>query len=450
VADIFISYKREDRARIAPLARALEARGFTVWWDLELVPSQKFERQIKRELDAARCVIVVWTVRSIGEDGMYASEWIQIEANSGDQRGILLPVQLDADRIHWRHGQNQFAALHDWTGDDAAVGLQDLLKGVEIHAGPRVRPQDMELLAWQSAERTETADGFQRFLDVYSQSRFADIARGRIAELEELTEWKALSAAPTIAALVRFLRRFPTGRFADNAEAKIREIELAGTWTAPTATSRPSQSEARPILADSPPISVELLLIRLGTAVCVLIVCYVVFIAVTQWSIDNGGDTKASVAEIQAGAPAEAVDPVAAPAQDLIDTAIGSGELDTFVALVQAAGLESTLRGAGPFTLLVPTNAAFAQLPAGTVDELLAPENKDKLVALMTYHVLPGQFLAADLTDSRVDPATVNGQTLKLDTTTALKLNQSTVIVADVSASNGVLHLIDAVLLPPN
>jgi len=71
MADVFISYKREDRERIAPLARALEARGYTVWWDLELVPSQKFERQIKRELDAAKCMIVVWTDRSIADDDMY-------------------------------------------------------------------------------------------------------------------------------------------------------------------------------------------------------------------------------------------------------------------------------------------------------------------------------------------------------------------------------------------
>lgn len=83
MADVFISYKREDRERIAPLARALEARGYTVWWDLELVPSQKFERQIKRELDAAKCVIVVWTDRSIADDGMYVSDWVQIEADSG-------------------------------------------------------------------------------------------------------------------------------------------------------------------------------------------------------------------------------------------------------------------------------------------------------------------------------------------------------------------------------
>jgi hypothetical protein len=240
MADIFISYKREDRERIAPLARSLEARGYTVWWDLELVPSQKFERQIKRELDAAKCVIVVWTDRSIADDGMYVSEWVQIEANSGDERGILLPVQLDAGRKHWRHGQNQFAALNGWTGDETAPGFQDLLKGVELHAGARARPQDLELSAWQAAERTETADGFKRFLEAYPQSRFADIARGRIAELEEVAAWQALGAAPTIAALAAFLRRFPAGRFADDAEAKIRAMELASARVTKPPPARPA------------------------------------------------------------------------------------------------------------------------------------------------------------------------------------------------------------------
>lgn len=256
MADIFISYKREDRERIATLARALEARGYTVWWDLELVPSQKFERQIKRELDAAKCVIVVWTDRSIADDGMYVSEWVQIEANSGDQRGILLPVQLDTGRTHWRHGQNQFAALIGWTGDESAPGFQDLLKGVELHAGARVRPQDLELSAWQQAERAETADGFKRFLETYPHSRFVDIARGRIVELEEVLAWQALGAASTIAALAAFLRRFPSGRFADDAEAKIRAMELAGARAAtpshalPAAAQRPAPHPQPELPAD--------------------------------------------------------------------------------------------------------------------------------------------------------------------------------------------------------
>ncbi len=240
MADIFISYKREDRERIAPLARALEARGYTVWWDLELVPSQKFERQIFRELDAAKCVIVVWTPRSINDMGLYASDWINTEANAGDTRGILLPVQLDEGRTHRRHSDRQFADLAGWTGDETAPGFQDLLIGVELHAGARARPQDIELSAWQAAERTETADGFKRFLEAYPQSRFANIARGRIAELEEVAAWQALGAAPTIAALAAFLRRFPAGRFSDDAKAKIRAMELAGARAAAASQAPPS------------------------------------------------------------------------------------------------------------------------------------------------------------------------------------------------------------------
>ena len=227
MADIFISYKREDRERIAPLARALETRGYTVWWDLELVPSQKFERQIKRELDAACCVIVVWTDKSVADDGMYASEWVQIEANSGDARGVLLPVQLDAGRQHWRHGQSQFAALHGWTGDESASGFVDLLRGVELHAGARERPVDRELAAWQGAEQAEIAEGFRRFLEDFPQSRFADLAKGRIAELDELAAWNGLGPHPTITGLAGFLRRYSAGRYADEAEAKMKALEFA-------------------------------------------------------------------------------------------------------------------------------------------------------------------------------------------------------------------------------
>lgn len=229
MADVFISYKREDRKRIEPLAQALERQGYTVWWDLEILPSQKFERQIKRELDAARCVIVVWTDRSVADDGMYASDWVQIEANSGDARGVLLPVQLDAGRTHWRHGQIQFVALHNWNGDDTATNFAELLRGVEMHAGARERPADMELADWQAIEKTEQVDGFKRFLELHPSSRFAKIARGRIEELEEFAEWRNLGPAPTLDGLEGFLKRFPTGRFSDDIEARIRAMGIAIT-----------------------------------------------------------------------------------------------------------------------------------------------------------------------------------------------------------------------------
>ena len=322
MADVFISYKREDRERIAPLARALEARGYTVWWDLELVPSQKFERQIFRELDAAKCVIVVWTARSIDDMGLYASDWINTEANAGDTRGILLPVQLDAQRTHRRHSDRQFANLVGWDGDETAPGFHDLLKGVELHAGARARPQDLELSAWQQAERSETADGFKRFLQTHPQSRFADIARGRIVELEEVAAWRGLGGTPTIAALAAFLRRFPAGRFADDAEAKIRAMELAGARGAPpppaaTPFQAPPQAQSAPApqRSDATP-GLPKWLIPAGAAGLALV-------ALLAWSPWNQSDPPASeappiVAEGPAAEPeASATDPAASPAPAL-------------------------------------------------------------------------------------------------------------------------------------
>jgi formylglycine-generating enzyme required for sulfatase activity len=227
MADIFISYKREDRARIAPLARALESRGYTVWWDLELVAGQKWGKKIKAELDAAKCVIVAWTRASVAEDQTYASEWVENEADSAHRRGVLVPVLLDEGRIAWTHQRVQFAALTGWSGDPDHPGVADLMKGVSQHAGVRATPEAVELTAWTQAERTETAEAFQGFLSAFPRSRFAEIARGRAAELEEAAAWSALGSAPTIAALAGFLRRYPAGRFADNAEAKIKALELA-------------------------------------------------------------------------------------------------------------------------------------------------------------------------------------------------------------------------------
>jgi formylglycine-generating enzyme required for sulfatase activity len=227
MADIFISYKREDRARIAPLARALEARGYTVWWDLELVAGQKWSKKIKAELDAAKCVVVAWTRASVAEDRTYASEWIENEADDAHRRGVLVPALLDEGRIAWVHQRIQFATLTDWSGDAEHPGFADLLEGIKQHAGVRATPEAVELAAWTQAERTETAEAFQGFLSAFPRSRFAEIARGRAAELEEATAFSALGSAPTIAALAGFLRRYPGGRFADDAEAKIKALELA-------------------------------------------------------------------------------------------------------------------------------------------------------------------------------------------------------------------------------
>ena len=141
--------------------------------------------------------------------------------------------------------------------------------------------------------------------------------------------------------------------------------------------------------------------------------------------------------------------PPAAPAAataDIVDTAVAAGSFTTLVAAVQAAGLVDTLKGDGPFTVFAPTDAAFAKLPPGTVDALL--KDKAKLTAILTYHVVPGRVTAADV-GKLTTATTVQGGSLAIDTSAGVKINDAHVVQADVMASNGVIHVVDTVLLPP-
>lgn len=131
---------------------------------------------------------------------------------------------------------------------------------------------------------------------------------------------------------------------------------------------------------------------------------------------------------------------------DIVDTAIAAGSFKTLVAAVQAADLVDTLRGPGPFTVFAPTDDAFAKLPPGTVDALLA--DKAALTAVLTYHVVAGKVTAADVA-GLTEATTVQGGTIKIDTSSGVKINDATVTTADVMATNGVIHVIDTVLLPP-
>jgi uncharacterized surface protein with fasciclin (FAS1) repeats len=133
---------------------------------------------------------------------------------------------------------------------------------------------------------------------------------------------------------------------------------------------------------------------------------------------------------------------------DIVDVAASAGTFNTLVAAVKAAGLEETLRGDGPFTVFAPTDEAFAALPAGTVDSLLLPENRDKLVAILTYHVVPGAVTSDQLAGQRKDVATVQGSTVHIDGRKGVKVDKSRVTTADIRASNGVIHVIDRVLMP--
>ena len=133
---------------------------------------------------------------------------------------------------------------------------------------------------------------------------------------------------------------------------------------------------------------------------------------------------------------------------DIVDIAASNGNFNTLVAAVTAAGLVDTLKGEGPFTVFAPTDAAFAALPEGTVETLLMPENIDTLTAILTYHVVPGAVTSDQLAGQHLDVATVNGAEVRVNGTNGVMINDATVTTADIIASNGVIHVIDSVLLP--
>jgi transforming growth factor-beta-induced protein len=138
----------------------------------------------------------------------------------------------------------------------------------------------------------------------------------------------------------------------------------------------------------------------------------------------------------------------AIPEKDIVDTAVAAGDFDTLVAAVKAAELVDTLKGEGPYTVFAPTDAAFAKLPEGTLDSLLKPENKAKLAGILTYHVVAGKVMAADVV-KMTEAKTVNGKMLKISTMNGkVMVDAANVTKTDIKCSNGVIHVIDAVVLP--
>lgn len=133
---------------------------------------------------------------------------------------------------------------------------------------------------------------------------------------------------------------------------------------------------------------------------------------------------------------------------DIVDVAVSAGQFNTLAAALEAAGLVETLKGEGPFTVFAPTDDAFARLPAGTVDHLLKPENRDELIAILTYHVVPGKVYAADVV--KLDSATtVNGADVTIMAgSDGVTVDDANVVKTDIAASNGVIHVIDNVILP--
>lgn len=139
---------------------------------------------------------------------------------------------------------------------------------------------------------------------------------------------------------------------------------------------------------------------------------------------------------------------VAANAADIVDTAVANGSFNTLVAAVKAAGLVETLKGDGPFTVFAPTDDAFAKLPAGTVEDLLKPENKEQLVAVLTYHVVPGKVMSSDIAGKEMKVKSVQGSELSVNAKDGVKIDAASVVKADIETTNGVIHVIDQVVLP--
>jgi uncharacterized surface protein with fasciclin (FAS1) repeats len=139
---------------------------------------------------------------------------------------------------------------------------------------------------------------------------------------------------------------------------------------------------------------------------------------------------------------------VSAKAADIVDTAVSAGSFNTLVTAVQAAGLVDTLKGDGPFTVFAPSDEAFAKLPAGTVEDLLKPENKDKLVSILTYHVIPGKVMSGDIAGKEMMVASVQGDTIDVNATSGVMVDDASVVQADIETDNGVIHVIDTVIMP--
>ena len=134
-------------------------------------------------------------------------------------------------------------------------------------------------------------------------------------------------------------------------------------------------------------------------------------------------------------------------ALDIVDTAVSAGQFNTLVAAVEAADLVTTLKGDGPFTVFAPTDEAFAALPEGTVENLLKPENKDQLIAVLTYHVVPGKIMSSDIAGTETMVESVQGSELDVNATDGVTVDGATVVTADIETDNGVIHVIDRVVL---
>jgi len=205
-----------------------------------------------------------------------------------------------------------------------------------------------------------------------------------------------------------------------------------------------SENQAQPIAAFTKLIRSQSLILKKERVMSCALKCSVAFsVAVLLLA-------SSSVAEAGKKCAGTSVTTVAFKKEakmDIVDTAVNAGSFKTLAAALQAAGLVDTLKGKGPFTVFAPTDEAFAKLPAGTVESLLKPENKAKLAGILTYHVVSGNVKAADVVKLK-SAKTVQGQNVAIDAADGVKINNAKVVKADIETSNGVIHVIDTVLLP--
>jgi hypothetical protein len=204
MADVFISYKREDRPLVRPLVRALQEIGFTVWWDSRIETGENWMACIKRALDAAGCVVVLWTPQSVARDSTYRSEIVGAEADEGRRRNVLLPVRMQNGPRGWPHGNRNEDDLSDWQGNNDDPTFQHLAGRIATLCGERKTPEPSELAAWLRAEEENNANAYRHFAREFPDSRFAKEAEPRIAEIAE----RLADTGLAVVAAVRIVEQF--------------------------------------------------------------------------------------------------------------------------------------------------------------------------------------------------------------------------------------------------
>ena len=185
MADVFISYKREDRPFVRKLARVLQERGFTVWWDSRIETGENWMACIKRALDKAGTVIVVWTPQSVRSDGIYFSGVVAAEAEDGRKRNILLPVRVKSVVRPFPHDLINEEDLSEWLGNKDDPAIDRLTGRIASYVGERTKPDSEELSVWLKAEETNCADSYRAFLDTFPESRFSTEVEPRVAEIQK-------------------------------------------------------------------------------------------------------------------------------------------------------------------------------------------------------------------------------------------------------------------------